>query len=69
VSSESGPKCADELSLDQGFAKKALERLAEMSVEAIAAVRDAEREQVEKREQQLALESARAASWLRSLST
>ena len=55
------PKCADEFSLDQGFAKKALEQLAETSAHAIAAVRDAERAQVEKRAQQLALEHARAA--------
>lgn len=55
------PKCADEFSLDQGFAKKALEQLAETSADAIAAVRDAERAQVEKRAQQLAGERARAA--------
>jgi hypothetical protein len=55
------PKCADEFSLDQGFAKKALEQLAETSAHAIAAVRDAERAQVEKRAQQLASERARAA--------
>jgi len=55
------PKCADEFSLDQGFAKKALEQLAETSAHAIAAVRDAERAQVEKRAQQLAGERARAA--------
>jgi hypothetical protein len=55
------PKCADEFSLDQGFAKKALEQLAETSAGAIVAVRDAERAQVEKRAQQLALERARAA--------
>jgi hypothetical protein len=55
------PKCADEFSLDQGFAKKALEQLAETSAHAIAAVRDAERAQVEKRAEQLALERARAA--------
>src|SRR3984885_7671350 len=55
------PKCAEEFSLDQGFAKKALEQLAETSDRAIAAVRNAERAQVEKRAQQLALESARAA--------
>ena len=55
------PKCADEFSLDQGFAKKALEQLAETSAQAIAAVRDSERTQVEKRAQQLAIERARAA--------
>jgi len=55
------PKCADEFSLDQGFAKKALEQLAETSAQAIAAVRDSERAQVEKRAQQVASERARAA--------
>lgn len=55
------PKCATEFSLDQGFAKKALDQLAEASAGAIAAMREAEREQVEKRAQQLATEQARAA--------
>ena len=53
------PKCADDLSLDQGFSKKAFEQVVETSAEAIAAVRDAERAQVEKHAQQLALEHAR----------
>lgn len=39
------PKCATEFSLDQGFAKKALEKLSG----AIAAMREAERAAVEKR--------------------
>ncbi|MGD0493676.1 MAG: DUF2130 domain-containing protein [Steroidobacteraceae bacterium] len=55
------PRCADEFSLQEGFAKKALERLEEASAGAIAALRDAERAEVEKRAQQLAGEKARAA--------
>jgi len=53
------PKCVDEFSLDQGCAMKAFEQLVETSAKAIAAVRDAERAQVEKHAQQLALEHAR----------
>jgi hypothetical protein len=55
------PSCAEEFSLQEGFAKKALERLEEASAGAIAALRDAERAEVEKRAQQLAGEKARAA--------
>jgi hypothetical protein len=55
------PKCANEFSLDQGFAKKALEQLSEASAGAIAAMRDAERAQVERRAEQLASERSRAA--------
>jgi hypothetical protein len=55
------PNCSTEFSLDQGFAKKALEQLSEVSAGAIAAMRDAERAEVEKRAQQLAGEQARAA--------
>ncbi len=55
------PKCSHEFSLDQGFAKKALEQLSEASAGAIAAMREAEREQVERRAEQLAGEQARAA--------
>jgi hypothetical protein len=55
------PKCANEFGLDQGFAKKALEQLEYASAGAIAAMRDAERAEVEKRAQQLAGERARAA--------
>jgi hypothetical protein len=55
------PKCATEFSLDQGFAKKALDQLSEVSAEAISAMREAERTEVEKRAQQLAGEKARAA--------
>ena len=55
------PKCANEFSLDHGFARKAPDQLAEASAGAIAAMRDAERSQVEKRAEQLAGEKARAA--------
>src|SRR5260370_18379193 len=55
------PKCANEFSLDQGFAKKALEELSDASSGAIAAMREAERAQVERRAEQLASEKARAA--------
>jgi hypothetical protein len=55
------PKCSTEFSLDQGFAKKALEQLSEASAGAIASMREAERAEVEKRAQQLAGEQARAA--------
>jgi hypothetical protein len=55
------PSCAHEFSLQEGFAKRALERLEEASAGAIAAMRDAERTEVEKRAQQLAGERARAA--------
>jgi hypothetical protein len=55
------PKCANEFSLDQGFAKKALEQLSDASSGAIAAMREAERAQVERRAEQLAGEKARAA--------
>jgi hypothetical protein len=55
------PSCAHEFSLQEGFARRALERLEEASTDAIAAMRDAERAEVEKRAQQLAGERARAA--------
>jgi hypothetical protein len=55
------PSCVHEFSLQEGFAKKALERLEDASDGAIAAMRDAERVEVEKRAQQLAGEKARAA--------
>src|ERR1700694_4021944 len=55
------PNCANEFSLDQGFARKALDQLSQASAGAIAAMRDAERSQVEKRAEQLAGEKARAA--------
>jgi hypothetical protein len=48
------PSCVHEFSLQEGFAKKALERLEDASDGAIAAMRDAERVEVEKRAQQLA---------------
>src|ERR1019366_632849 len=55
------PKCATEFSLDQGFAKKALEQLSAASAGAIAAMREAERAAVEKWAEDLAGEKARAA--------
>src|SRR5260370_35087398 len=55
------PKCANEFSLDQGFAKKALEQLSDASSGANAAMREAERGQVERRAGQLASEKARPA--------
>jgi hypothetical protein len=55
------PKCATEFSLDQGFAKKALEQLFDASAGAIAAMREAERAAVEKRAEELAGEKARTA--------
>ncbi len=45
------PSCAHEFSLQEGFAKKALERLEDASDGAIAAMRDAERVEVERRAQ------------------
>jgi hypothetical protein len=55
------PKCSEEFGLDQGFAKKTLEQLGETSDRAIAALRDAERAQVEKRAEYLASERVRGA--------
>jgi hypothetical protein len=55
------PSCAHEFSLQEGFATKALEQLEDASAGAIAAMRDAERAEVEKRAQQLASEQTRAA--------
>ena len=55
------PHCARDFSLQEGFAKKALEHLSEASADAILAMRDAERAQVERRAEQLAGERSRAA--------
>ncbi len=55
------PSCAHEFSLQEGFAKKALERLEDASDGAIAAMRDVERAEAERRAQQLAAERTRAA--------
>ena len=55
------PGCAHEFSLQEGFAKKALERLEDASEGTIAAMRDAERAEAERRAQQLAAEKTRAA--------
>jgi len=55
------PKCATEVSLDQGFAKKALVQLLEASAGATAVMRDAEQTNVEKLAKEMANEQARAA--------
>jgi hypothetical protein len=55
------PKCAKEFSLDQGFAKKALQQLSDASTDAIAALRKAERAEVQKLAKQMASEQGRAA--------
>jgi hypothetical protein len=55
------PKCANEFSLDQGFAKKALDQLADESEGAIEALRESERAAVEKLAEKMAGETARAA--------
>jgi hypothetical protein len=48
------PKCEHEFSLEEGFAKKALESLEVKSDKALAAIREAERSDVEKRAQEIA---------------
>jgi hypothetical protein len=55
------PKCANEFSLDKGFARKALQHLADASTEAIGAMRKAERSEVQKIARQMANEQARSA--------
>ncbi len=55
------PSCAQEFSLEEGFAKQALERLEDASAGAIASLREEERAEVEQRAQHLAGEKARAA--------
>jgi hypothetical protein len=55
------PKCATEFSLAKGFAKKALEQLADESIDAVAALRKAERNEVQKLAKQMAIEQTRAA--------
>ncbi len=55
------PGCAEEFSLERGFAKKALEQLAGVSAQALGAFRDAERSTVEARAAQLAEAQARTA--------
>jgi hypothetical protein len=55
------PSCAQEFSLEQGFAKQALESVAAASASALAALKDQERSAVDKRAQQLAAEQAKAA--------
>jgi len=55
------PTCEQEFSLEQGFAKQALESVAAASASALAALKDQERTAVDKRAQQLAAEHAKAA--------
>jgi hypothetical protein len=55
------PSCAREFSLEQGFAKQALETVAAASASALAALKDQERTAVDKRAQQLAAEQSKAA--------
>jgi hypothetical protein len=55
------PKCEHGFSLEQGFARKALESLEASSAQSLAAVREQERAAVEKRARELASERERAA--------
>ncbi|MGC1456773.1 MAG: DUF2130 domain-containing protein [Steroidobacteraceae bacterium] len=55
------PKCGEEFSLEQGFARQALEAVESASASALAELKDQERAAVEKRAQQLADEQAKAA--------
>lgn len=50
------PKCADEFDLEHGFAKRALEGFEEAGRRALAAVREAERTEVERRASSIAAE-------------
>ena len=55
------PNCDQEFSLEQGFAKQALETVAASSISSLAALRDQERSAAERRAQQTAGEQAKAA--------
>jgi hypothetical protein len=55
------PNCEQEFSLEQGFAKQALEAVAATSESSLAALRDQERTAAERRAQQAAGEQAKAA--------
>jgi hypothetical protein len=55
------PNCDQEFSLEQGFAKQALETVAASSSSSLAALRDQERSAAERRAQQTAGEQAKAA--------
>jgi hypothetical protein len=55
------PNCEQEFSLEQGFAKQALEAVAATSESSLAALRDQERTAAERRAQQTAGEQAKAA--------
>ncbi len=54
------PKCGQEFSLEQGFARQALEAVESASASALAELKDQERAAVERRAQQLASEQAKA---------
>ncbi len=55
------PKCENEFSLEQGFAKQALESIEASSAQGLAALKEQERASVERRAKELASEQARAA--------
>ena len=55
------PKCEHEFSLEQGFARQALERLSSSSRESLAAIREQERVGVRRQAEQLAAERVQAA--------
>ena len=55
------PSCAQEFSLEQGFAKQALDAVEIASARALAALKEQERAAVERRAQQLAGEQSKAA--------
>jgi len=55
------PACGQEFSLEQGFAKQALDAVEIASASALAALKDQERAAVEKRAQQLAAEQSKSA--------
>ena len=54
------PKCSQEFSLEQGFARQALEAVENASVDALAQLKEQERAAVEKRAQQLNAEQTKA---------
>lgn len=55
------PSCAHEFSLRDGFAKKALDALGQTSTDALAAVRERERQTVERRARDMAAQQERSA--------
>ena len=61
IPGSSVPNCEQEFSLEQGFAKQALEAVAATSESSLAALRDQERTAAERRAQQTAGEQSKAA--------